>query len=620
MANIEDQNIKISFDTNAGAVTKQTNALGKSLDGVDAATDGVNKSMKGLDATFEQVYGDLQPLTTRMGEAEDRLYELALAGQTASQEYKDLLQSVANYRKTQIQTDQVVDAAATTLGQKLGGAAQIAATGVQGVTAGMALFGDQSEDTEKALLKVQAAMAFADAISSVSSLGGQWRVLKSSILESSIATKANTAATGAAAMIQRLFTGSVVTTTVGFKALKFAIAATGVGLLIVGLALVVTNFKKIKDAVLDVVPGLASVGDFIGNIVNSITDFIGVTSEAERAIDRIKANADQSLALNKKFLAEHGDQLNEFTKQKIDAKNRYNEAVKEDGADQIALAKRLNRELAAIEYSRGDEAREIQKQNAEKAAEQAEANRKKAEEDAKKLAEERKKEAEELAASNLEQERETLKSIEEADEEKQKEREDKDTEDAAMRVRQLEAFADAEDEIRKRNLASKAAEQASLNALGNAGINAAKDLFGKNKGIQKGIIVAESGIALGKLAVNTVQQVSADNTASPLTFGMPWSGIHIATGILGAASIISNTNKSLQALGGGSAPSAGSTVGAIRSAAPPAVAFNNTSENQIGQSVASRQSEQAPIKVFVAESDISDAQTNVKVLVSKNTF
>ena len=72
----------------------------------------------------------------------------------------------------------------------------------------------------------------------------------------------------------------------------------------------------------------------------------------------------------------------------------------------------------------------------------------------------------------------------------------------------------------------------------------------------------------------------------------------------------------------GSAPSASgvSGGGGVRGSAPPAVAFNNTAENQIGQSVAKTQSDQPPLKVYVSESDISDAQKNVKVLVNKNVF
>jgi len=179
-------------------------------------------------------------------------------------------------------------------------------------------------------------------------------------------------------------------------------------------------------------------------------------------------------------------------------------------------------------------------------------------------------------------------------------------------------------EIDKKNLDNKIAVDAALKDLGNQGVAAAKDLFAKNKNIQKGIVIAESGVALGKLAVNTVEAVGKDNAASPLTFGMPWSGIHIGQGVLGAASIIASTNKQLQALGGGSAPSSGaggiSGMSGARSATPPTVAFNNSAENQIGQSVAKTQSDQPPLKVYVSESDISDAQNNVKVLVNKNVF
>ena len=56
----------------------------------------LNKVATDTGATFANVYGEMQPLTTRMGEAEDRLYELALAGQTASKEYQDLLAATQN--------------------------------------------------------------------------------------------------------------------------------------------------------------------------------------------------------------------------------------------------------------------------------------------------------------------------------------------------------------------------------------------------------------------------------------------------------------------------------------------------------------------------------------------
>lgn len=137
-----------------------------------------------LSSTFEEVYGDLKPLTGRMGEAEDRLYELALAGKTATSEYQELLEVVSNYKRTQQETDRIVDGAATTLTQKLTGGATLAATGFQSLTAGMALVGVEGESTQKALLKVQAAMSFSESIRGLSEMGGQYRAFKSLVISS----------------------------------------------------------------------------------------------------------------------------------------------------------------------------------------------------------------------------------------------------------------------------------------------------------------------------------------------------------------------------------------------------------------------------------------------------
>ena len=128
-------------------------------------------------------------------------------------------------------------------------------------------------------------------------------------------------------------------------------------------------------------------------------------------------------------------------------------------------------------------------------------------------------------------------------------------------------------------------------------------------------MLATAAAVAAPLLVNPVTAVPAAAALAASTLNN-----NIATGI-GVASNIAATAKALQALGGGSAPSAsGVSGGGARGSAPPAVAFNNTAENQIGQSVAKTQSEQPPLKVYVSESDISDAQNNVKVLVNKNVF
>lgn len=181
--------------------------------------------------------------------------------------------------------------------------------------------------------------------------------------------------------------------------------------------------------------------------------------------------------------------------------------------------------------------------------------------------------------------------------------------------------AEEDKRISEAMVAQKKAEHDSLEALGQAGINAAKDIFGKNKAIQKGVIVAEGGVALGKLAVNTVEAVGKDNAASPLTFGMPWSGVHIATGALGAASIIANTAKALQAVGGGgSAGSAPQLPSARGAAATPQTGFQASSENQIATSIAKNTPDAPVVKAYVVAQDMTDQQAKDKKLVSENSF
>jgi hypothetical protein len=182
------------------------------------AMDDLAKATHDVSASFEEVYGDIQPLTARMGEAEDRLYELAAAGKTTTKEYKDLLKTVGDYRKVQINTDLAVDAAATTMGQKLGGA-------LGGVTAGFSLaqgvmgaFGVESEQLEKTLLKVQAALAIQQGFQGIREAIPSFKAL-------------GTAAKNALAGI------------------KTGIAATGIGLLVVALGTIVAYWDDIKSAV-----------------------------------------------------------------------------------------------------------------------------------------------------------------------------------------------------------------------------------------------------------------------------------------------------------------------------------------------------------------------------------
>lgn len=319
-------------------LNNQLKVTNNETDNLKKSFDELDKSSTNLDATFEEVYGDLKPLTARMGEAEDRLYELALAGKQGTKEFNELLAVVGKYRKTQIITDLAVDSAATTLSQKLGGALNYVAGGFAATQGAMALFGSENKDVEKAILKVQSALAITQGFTAMRDGANSIKMLSTSFRNLTI--------------VQTAYNFVTKATSLGLKVLRGALVATGIGALIVGVGMLIANFDKLKEGLLKLFPSLAFFGKAVGKIYDAFTDFVGITSEATRAMDRMVEGADKSLKKNAKFLKEHGSQVDDYTKRKIDAVNSYNEALKEEGANQVALAKELNRNLAKIDVER----------------------------------------------------------------------------------------------------------------------------------------------------------------------------------------------------------------------------------------------------------------------------
>lgn len=123
------------------------------------------------------------------------------------------------------------------------------AGGFGAIQGAMALFGAESDNVQKTLLKVQSAMAISQGLQAVGESIDSFKQLGAVINNSTLLQKANSAATVAATVVQRLFTGAVAETSIGFKVLKGAIAATGIGLVLVALGAVVAYWDDIKAAI-----------------------------------------------------------------------------------------------------------------------------------------------------------------------------------------------------------------------------------------------------------------------------------------------------------------------------------------------------------------------------------
>ena len=200
----------------------------------------------------------------------------------------------------------------------------------------IALFGAESEAVEKTLLKVQSAMALSQGLQAVGESIDSFKQLgavvknttafqaaynfvmgqKVAVQQADTATTiASTVATKAQAVATNSATVATTGSSVAMKVLRGAILATGIGALVVALGLVIANFDKIKKAVLDTFPGLGKFASFIGNIITKVTDFVGVTSDATRALDKLEKSTirgNESIEARIKILTAQGGKEKEI--------------------------------------------------------------------------------------------------------------------------------------------------------------------------------------------------------------------------------------------------------------------------------------------------------------------
>jgi len=141
------------------------------------ATDQAVKSNTDLNATFEDIYGDVKPLSSRLGELEDRMYEMALAGEANSDEFRTLQKEAVRMRKTIIEVDKQVDILADNQGFSVFG------DGLADVgTSLMRLDFETASKQAGSLANAAKSISFGSAIKSIKQLGSVFLNLGKALL------------------------------------------------------------------------------------------------------------------------------------------------------------------------------------------------------------------------------------------------------------------------------------------------------------------------------------------------------------------------------------------------------------------------------------------------------
>jgi len=643
------QNIELNYNTNAETTAKEVEVLANSVDNV---TDSQDKNT----ASTKKNEQSMSSFKTQLRQANQELLKMSQTYGETSQEAVKAAKKVAELKDQMTFAKDLVDKFNPDQKMKaLTAATSLAGTAMTGVVSGMALFGDQSEDTAKTLLKVQSAMAFGQALSGLSELGDQFQVLKTTAIDA-------------------------------FKGIKSAIGSTGIGLLVIALGALYTYWDDIKEAVSGVSAEQKKLNELSQENVNaeneklkalgSQDNILKLQGKSEREILAIKVKqtdeAIQATEINQKnqiqtnklavdgakrnyemlksyidfvstplrFLYKTGaesingiiDLLNKIPGVKI--KGRLDEALGDKASDYLTKLgfdpdktksdgdKVVKESQDALNKLKNDRAgyllsiREINKKEAE--------DRKKAEEDETKR---QKEELEKRQKANEEYwnkylELATNKSKEKID--NQKAFDALDAENTAFvnekSLTDLKEKNDKELEIEKAKVEQKKAIQDQLVSSGEQLIKNIQNLAGKNKAIQKAAIIADGGVAIGKAIANTNEAVTKDLTKGA-PFSAPLVALDIAVGATSIASIIKGTNQALQAVGGGSVSSgSGATTTGGGTSASPQMSFQTSKENQIATSLGSKMNEQPPIKAYVTTGDVANGLLLHNKAISENSI
>ena len=174
---------------------------------------------------------------TRLRELQKTLADMALAGQDGTKAFRDMEREAGKLKDQIGDTQQRIKnlASDTRTIDTFVGAIQGITAGFQIAQGAAALFGAEEEELQKSLVKVQAAMALANGVQQVANL-----LNKDSIL-----------ITQAQAAAQRIYAFTLGQSTIALRVFRTALVASGVGIAVAGLGLLLENWDKLSKSVKD---------------------------------------------------------------------------------------------------------------------------------------------------------------------------------------------------------------------------------------------------------------------------------------------------------------------------------------------------------------------------------
>ena len=538
---------------------------------VEVDSSDVGKSVGSLKQQLRQAQNDVTVLSEKFGATSKEAIE---AAKRAAQ-LKDAIGD-AKALTDAFNPDAKFKALSSSLSGVAGGFAA-----VQGA---LGLLGQEGEDVQKTLVKVQSALALSQGLQTVGESIDSFKQL--------------------GAVIKNSVSGA-------FKSLKSAIISTGIGALVVAVGLLIANFEEVKAVVLKLFPGLEKLGSFVTNLVNKFTDFVGITSQAERNLDALEKKTkrgNEEIQNRIKVLQAQGGQEKEVyqlsKKLADDELNFLREKLKTKGKlseEELKQFRDLQNQKLVLDASEQKRLKDIADQNAKKAVEDRI--------EREKIARQKLYEEEDKATKTLNVER--LKSNEQLEIEKYLQSTKGKTQ-LNLKLQELDAKSAAEAATKlaldaenakkvsdyKKQLAKQTAESE---------IAAAQSTLSIIGGLVDQNSVAGKAIAVTQAIINTYQGASKAIAQGGI-FGPIAAAATIAAGLVQVKKIISTKIPSAKGTGNVADASAGGISTGAAPIAPSApiqntvTQLNQQSINQLGSSTS---------RAYVLESDVTNSQEKI---------
>lgn len=513
--------------------------------------------------------------------------------------------------------------------QVFANAVSAAGGGIAALQGAMGLLGSESEDVQKALLKVQSALALSQGLSTIADAQKDFERLGAVIQQTTLFTKANDLANKATAGSLRFMGISAEASSVGFKVLKGAIAATGIGILVILLGEAVAAFQNYTSAAEKAAKAQEEFNKKTVEYADAQLAGELETLDRKQKILVSEAKAKGASEAEIFEIEQAGRRL------RLDALNRYYAQVKDaDSKKATETVKQIADAEADITVAQNDErARRRSKQIADNEAaflEQQEALKKsinaqyQLELDAynKRAALRKQEQADVEDAFKTKSERDAERKAAEAEREKQELEALENMRNGVLGQsieKQIGLLAKKNDNERLTSDASKKiseeeanAKIASLNATASALTNLSL-IAGRETGAGKALAIAAS-------LINTYAAITAQLRASASSPGAAIPGYAIAqaiaTGIAGFAAVKNIVSVQVpNGGGGGSIPSA-PTLNAGSPLNPTTIASNQVTLDQRSINAIGNKA----IRAYVVESEISAAQQKVRRIQRQTTF